>query len=401
MSRTAGFDTDESVARELFDWINNSQAPYRQLQSIERNMTRKMAAGNYDRELAIKGFGWAAESGAKDYAHEFGGVWHKMFPKNVRRMAAEMLRDAFEKEVDLNPQDYERHVFKKHLPSWRERYRDRGANTKTAVRHPRDTSDPNQVWSVMIETENRDQLPEPYRMLDVWYGSEATFEVESADMLDPNVMELVGRVLEYDPLHPRASLKDAIYDTVVDALAAEGLSDEAYDDIIISVTPYGKRTNRGASVAQTRRTTMTQRPISRRRRQRLANRVERARSRENLRDRNITRERRAERHDSKADRLMRRIASLTRLLRTAERELRAAQQDDPRDRVAEIRERLEQERRPIRRRVDRSRRTAARLRREPEPRRPARRRAAQPQRREAAPKVIRRKSDGKLYVRVD
>jgi len=192
--------------------------------------------------------------------------------------------------------------------------------------------------------------------------------------------------------------------------------------------PYQQH-NRDTNVASNQEIIMTQK-MSRRRRQRLANRVERARSRETNRNRNRSQERRAERTDSKEERLTRRVASLTRLLRKAERELRSASRTEQRDeqdvrerrsRIAEIRARLDRERRPVRRTAARSQRIRSRLRRRAETRRPARqprrvrdtrdapkpkstRPKARPRkadRREAAPKVIRRVKDGKLYVRVD
>lgn len=287
--RAAGFDSDESVAIELFDWINNSQVPYNQLQSIERNMTRKMAGGNYDREMAIKGFSWAAESGAKDYAREFGGVWHEMFPKPIRLMAAEMLRDQFEAEVEANPESYERHVFKKQLPEWQKRY------------------------------------------------------------------------------------------------------------------PRGAAASNRTKRSQPRGETMTRRP-SRQRRRRLASRVERARSRENQRNQNRSADRRVARTDEKRERLQRRVATFERLLRKAERELRMAERAERRDlderraRVSRLRDRVRRERRPYRRAESRWRRLE-----DPRDQAPReRRRPTRPaSKREAAPKMIRRKADGKLYVRVD
>lgn len=125
--RRSFFDTDESLARELVLWVNNDAQTYRQLEQIQRNMTRKLAQDNFDPELAIQGFMWAAETGAKSYSREFGGVWHENFPIAIRRMAAKMLRDEFLAEVEATPQSFERHVFKKDTSKWRSRYpRDAG-----------------------------------------------------------------------------------------------------------------------------------------------------------------------------------------------------------------------------------------------------------------------------------
>jgi len=122
LHRRSGFDTDESLARELVLWVNNDYQTYRQLEQIQRNMTHKLARDNFDPEMAIKGFMWATEAGAKSYAREFSGVWHEIFPIGIRRLAAEMLRDEFLAEVDAAPQSFKRHVFKKDAPKWRERY---------------------------------------------------------------------------------------------------------------------------------------------------------------------------------------------------------------------------------------------------------------------------------------
>ena len=130
IKNTAGFDTDESLVSELVMWINNAQIPYNQLQAVEKNMARKLSSGEYDSELAVKGFMYAVESGAKDYAREFGGKWYKMFPKEIRLQAADDLRAEFETKVDLRPQDYEEHVYKKHQPQWRERYPKEGSTMR-------------------------------------------------------------------------------------------------------------------------------------------------------------------------------------------------------------------------------------------------------------------------------
>ena len=57
---------------------------------------------------------YLAESGAKKYAREFGGVWHDMFPVPVRREVAKAWRDEFEVEYatgaydDLKPKKYQK-----------------------------------------------------------------------------------------------------------------------------------------------------------------------------------------------------------------------------------------------------------------------------------------------------
>jgi hypothetical protein len=313
MKRQAGFETDESVAYELFNWIMNSQVPYRQYESVVRNMTRKLAQDRYDPELAIKAFMYAAESGAKDYAQEFGGSWHEMFPKEIRRLAAQMLRDEFEDEVELNPEHYEQHVFKKDVNKWRERYPQREAAT--------DAVDNAWEW---VRTDREAILQDIDRL-----GLDGAVDY-NMELIEEQIEKGDNRWLYIEP--------EDLYH------AFEALESENF--------------NRGASAAQNQRgDIMTRRQMSRRRRQRLANRVERARSRTEQRDREQRRDRRTARTDSRVSRLNRRVASLTRLLKAAERELKLEErvverrartqgrsQEDPRERVARIIERLDQDR---------------------------------------------------------
>jgi hypothetical protein len=135
MSRINRIALDTHAVRELVLWANNDEPTYRHLQDIERNLTRKMAQGRYDAELAIKAFMYVAETAAQRYVAANGSlsdVWHKMFPIDVRRAAAQELRDMFEAEVEAAPEYYEEHVFKKDVPKWRERYQ-----RKSSVRRAR------------------------------------------------------------------------------------------------------------------------------------------------------------------------------------------------------------------------------------------------------------------------
>lgn len=123
--RRGGFDTPESVARELTLWIDNTQPIYKHKRAIEKNLIRKMANGTYDHDLAVKAFIHVVEYGAKDYAREFGGPgarWFEIFPKDIRIMAAEELRDDFEQEVEAYPEGYEEFVPKKYMKDWQSRY---------------------------------------------------------------------------------------------------------------------------------------------------------------------------------------------------------------------------------------------------------------------------------------
>jgi len=147
--RRGGFDSDESVARELTMWVDNTEPIYRQKRSIEKNLTRKMSAGNYDHDLAVKAFMYVVESAAKDYAREFGGPgarWFEMFPKDIRLLAAEELRDDFEREVDVAPESYEEFVPKKYMKDWRTRYKQSSMRRRRRTAYY-DVDKPVRMWS--------------------------------------------------------------------------------------------------------------------------------------------------------------------------------------------------------------------------------------------------------------
>jgi hypothetical protein len=94
-------------ATELKLFIDNDGDLYRQMRtSIDRNLITKKARGIYQHDLAVKGFGYLAEAGAKKYAKEFGGTWHQMFTPAVRREVAEALTRNFEGEAALGNYDY-------------------------------------------------------------------------------------------------------------------------------------------------------------------------------------------------------------------------------------------------------------------------------------------------------
>jgi len=104
-----GFDTPQSLAQELVLFVDNDGDLYRgQTTSIIKNLVTKIARGTYDPEKAVQLFMYLAESGAKKYAREYGDSesnWHKMFPVEVRRLAASHWRDAFETEAKLGNYD--------------------------------------------------------------------------------------------------------------------------------------------------------------------------------------------------------------------------------------------------------------------------------------------------------
>ena len=95
------FETQEAVVAELQQYAANEADLYPQRQSIETSLATKKARGAYKHDLAVKAFGYFVEAGAKKYAKEFGGTWHKMFDVPTRKAVAEELTKSFEAEWKL------------------------------------------------------------------------------------------------------------------------------------------------------------------------------------------------------------------------------------------------------------------------------------------------------------
>jgi len=94
-------------ATELKLFIDNDATLYRQQHvPILKNLATKKARSNYRHDLAVKAFGYLAESGAKKYAKEFGGTWHQMFDVPTRKRVAEELTRDFEGEYALGNYDH-------------------------------------------------------------------------------------------------------------------------------------------------------------------------------------------------------------------------------------------------------------------------------------------------------
>lgn len=91
---------DPHAATELKLYIDNDGPLYRQITtSILKNLAAKKARGVYRHDLAVKGFGYLVEAGAKKYAGTFGSgpwPWHKMFDVSTRKRVAEELTRDFE-----------------------------------------------------------------------------------------------------------------------------------------------------------------------------------------------------------------------------------------------------------------------------------------------------------------
>ena len=110
------FESNESLAQELVITSDSDCAIYRSCKlPILKNLATKGARGTYDRDKALKAFGYLADASAKAYVKQFGSPgdsWFKMFPPIVRRLAAIAWRVEFECEYDLG--NYDRLLPKKY-----------------------------------------------------------------------------------------------------------------------------------------------------------------------------------------------------------------------------------------------------------------------------------------------
>jgi hypothetical protein len=108
---------DKEALRELVLFIENDGDLYRQqTTSIIKNLSTKMAKGEYDKDKALKLWAYLMDAGAKKYAKNFGepAEWNRTFSVETRREAAKEFNDAFlvayaEGEyADLLPKKYQK-----------------------------------------------------------------------------------------------------------------------------------------------------------------------------------------------------------------------------------------------------------------------------------------------------
>jgi len=84
-------------SRELKLYIDNDSQLYNsRFMPIMKNLSKKMKKGNFDKKLAIKGFMYLVDDGAKKYVKDFGGNAKEMFSKKDRIAVASDLADEFE-----------------------------------------------------------------------------------------------------------------------------------------------------------------------------------------------------------------------------------------------------------------------------------------------------------------
>ena len=84
-------------SRELKLYIDNDSQLYNsRFMPIMKNLTKKMKKGKFDKKLAIKGFMYLVDDGAKKYVKDHGGNAKEMFSKKDRIAVASDLADEFE-----------------------------------------------------------------------------------------------------------------------------------------------------------------------------------------------------------------------------------------------------------------------------------------------------------------
>ena len=94
---------DKDAAKELQLYIENDQKLYRQVESIVKNIQRKMKSGKYDHKKAPKLWMYVVDAGAKQYHKEYGtpgDKWTKMFDKQTRQAVAETMADEYRDEIE-------------------------------------------------------------------------------------------------------------------------------------------------------------------------------------------------------------------------------------------------------------------------------------------------------------
>ncbi len=149
---------DEHAATDLKLFIDNESALHGQMTSIRKNLaTKKVRPKNpYTHDLAVKLFGYLVEAGAKKYAKEFGGTWHKLFDVPTRKVVAEALTDDFEREFELGnydqllPHKYKVEMLgepKKKRPSKAKKL---AAEIAQALSGTTSTRSPHQAWDVRL-----------------------------------------------------------------------------------------------------------------------------------------------------------------------------------------------------------------------------------------------------------
>ncbi len=97
--RRSGQLRGEHEQDELKLYIDNDSGLYhQQTQPIITNLKKKLVKGVFDKSKSEKLWMYLVENGAKKYAKEFGGTWHKMFSMADRKAVARALAESFVEE---------------------------------------------------------------------------------------------------------------------------------------------------------------------------------------------------------------------------------------------------------------------------------------------------------------
>ena len=92
--------TERSLSGEMEElklYIDNDSRLYNGTYiPILKNLSKKKKKGKYNSSLAMKGFVYLVNDGAKKYVKEFGGNDRDIFPKRQRIMLAKDYVDEFE-----------------------------------------------------------------------------------------------------------------------------------------------------------------------------------------------------------------------------------------------------------------------------------------------------------------
>jgi hypothetical protein len=116
IEEVVGLDNEDDYmhpdADELVLYIQNDGDLYeRNYMPVVMNLLKKMKKGTYDQELAVKGWAYVVEAGAKKYFQDFPGSfkegsWNKLFPTSVRLEAARQLEEYERSVMENGEYDY-------------------------------------------------------------------------------------------------------------------------------------------------------------------------------------------------------------------------------------------------------------------------------------------------------
>jgi hypothetical protein len=96
-----GYISDKHVVRELLMYCHNTEPICRQLEWYAQCIAIKVAKGNYNHELALKGMIPIVFNAIKAMGKDWGFNGLSEFTKDMRRQAEADLLEHFKVEIDL------------------------------------------------------------------------------------------------------------------------------------------------------------------------------------------------------------------------------------------------------------------------------------------------------------